>query len=285
MLATPRCSPRCSPRRSSPSGRSHSIVSDLDLDDLALADLQLRHWGEQMLAEACRNSDPAAAEEKPDEPPRGGAQGEPDNSEPRAAERPVGCFTGVASLATGAAWHRPPLGGPCAQIEVASDSDGASDKLCMKAGSDEDICGTVVLKVTAETDVDTCRQALHRALVEVLAPAVGHSLHVNVRAGNEAAQDDVLGLSKSREHEFIFAAALPDPNDKASAVEVLRLEAAFGGARRLLPAIADACSWDGSLAVRLELRLPLHIEAACEEQPSVPRHLAEEPPSVPWHLA
>mmetsp|Transcript_115337 Transcript_115337/g.359195 ORF Transcript_115337/g.359195 Transcript_115337/m.359195 type:complete len:85 (-) Transcript_115337:135-389(-) len=67
--------------------------------------------------------------------------------------------------------------------------------------------------------------------------------------------------------EFLFVVSLPDPNDRASAVEVLKLEAAFGGARKLLPAIA-ACASEESLAVRLQLRLHRHAEAACEECPA-----------------
>jgi len=143
------------------------------------------------------------------------------------------------------------VGGYRAQPGAPWGCDAWRDEPSGGATSGREVSGTVTLQAAAEIDAEVCKEALHRALVEVLTPAAGPSLHVDV-LGGEAAQADGL-VPGVRVHEFSFVASVPDPNDRTSAVEVLKLEATFGGARRLLPAIADSCTLDGSLAIRLQL--------------------------------
>lgn len=104
---------------------------------------------------------------------------------------------------------------------------------------------------------------LRQALAQVLAPAVGPDPQVSVAAASRPSSRTCLGAIAGEESsmqtcaEFKFEVDLADPNDRAPAVEVLRMEAVSGGARRLLPLLANA---EGEAAGRLAIRLELTSE-------------------------
>jgi len=124
------------------------------------------------------------------------------------------------------------------------------------AWSQHAVRGTVTVRGSLQQGyMDRLRTAIQQALFEVLLPAAGPDLCICVSACKRA-EPPSLGLPESPQAcvEFAFELLLSDPNDSAPALEVLRLEAESGGARRLLPLLANsALGAVGHLAVRLEI--------------------------------
>mmetsp|Transcript_90019 Transcript_90019/g.178983 ORF Transcript_90019/g.178983 Transcript_90019/m.178983 type:complete len:295 (+) Transcript_90019:72-956(+) len=247
MLATPRCSPPCSPelRAASWNNRCSSAASETDLEDLVLTDLQLANWGEALRLGVFKEAH-AAARDVPEED----------------AEAWTDCSTGGSDPAN------------CASgTEMVSSSGAASSASCsseskpwLAAGHAGRLRGSVALKVTPEANEQILEGVLCRALREVLLPATGPKVSVNLSSGSSGSCSRCSREGSShggeedqpiaQEIDFDFEIAVADPNDMASAREVLRLEAAFDGARRLLPTIAaSALLPTGPLTVRLQLRL------------------------------
>lgn len=225
MLATPRCSPPCSPELNF-KRRCSSVGSETDLDDLVLTDLQLANWGEALRLGVFKEEEARAARIVPEE-----------------------------DLAT---WSSCSTGGS----DMANSANG-TEMVSFNSGL---LRGSVALKVTPEASERTLEDALCQALKEVLLPATGPKVGVNLSSSGSCSRCSLEGSSNggeeeqltsaaAQEVEFDFEITVADPNDMVSAREVLRLEAAFAGARRLLPTIASALPPGGPMAVRLQMRL------------------------------
>lgn len=119
--------------------------------------------------------------------------------------------------------------------------------------------GTVMLRGTLEDQHLTALQAaLVEALVKILAPIAGLSLPWS--RDDEACLSRApcsVGVSQGTRPskaiaEFNFKVMLGDPNDLPAALELLKLEARLGGAKRLLPQLTRSL---GEVAGRLSLHL------------------------------
>jgi len=249
MLPTPKCSPPCSPELGIHQ-RSMSVVSVMDLDDLGATDMQLAHWGEVLSAGARSSCAEPCADEGQElwQARAAGLWREPSVEEPEA------CGGGVLSVAPP---RMPPvLVSPSGVLELAEEAEAGWHGLADGEPARGRIHGAVVLWVAPAGGLGGLRKALRVALLEVLAPAAGAMLSVDVWPGRRVQRADAAALAGSQAHvEFPFEVALLDPNDRPSALEVLKLEATFAGARRLLPAMANSLALAGPKAVRLHLKL------------------------------
>jgi hypothetical protein len=119
------------------------------------------------------------------------------------------------------------------------------------------IRGVVVVCGSLEEDrLVSFREELSSALASLLMSAAGPDLEVDVQGAQRTVStccDASPGLDGQAQVEFKFQIVPADPHDKAPALEVLRLEAQSGGARRLLPILAESPTVAGTLRLRLDL--------------------------------
>lgn len=91
--------------------------------------------------------------------------------------------------------------------------------------------------------------------MEILGPAGGPDLDVSVFVDTNSLR--LATTDHSERHfgvEFGFIVKVPDVNDLESVVEVLKLEASYGGALRLLRIIVEAMVVEGRISLRLQVR-------------------------------
>lgn len=120
----------------------------------------------------------------------------------------------------------------------------------------DSVGGTVIVRGSlGEECVASLRIALQQALAEILTSAAGPDLEVAVSAGKWMVGPELRKSELSQgSMAFTFEALLGDPHDRSPVVELLRLEAESGGARRLLPLLANVVfSAVGHLSLRIEL--------------------------------
>lgn len=97
--------------------------------------------------------------------------------------------------------------------------------------------------------------AVRDALRDALTPVAVLGVDVSVVAGKQTVRSD-LGTSKASQSwiAFEFEVRFADQNDQAPALALLRLEAATGGALRVLPSLAKAnLGMVGHIVVRIEV--------------------------------
>lgn len=148
-------------------------------------------------------------------------------------------LTGVASAVMGVAWS-------------ASSASSGRDGCCTK------LSGRLILRGGLEPLEQglqpSARAVLGEALAEVVAPAAAGCLH---DAGSEAGYRVAVSAPRftgGGDLQFAFQVSLADPNDLLAARESFQVEANLGGAKRLLPRLAEGCFGDvGRLSIRLEL--------------------------------
>lgn len=245
--------------------------------DLNEADLRLSRWGNKLMqgvADSHSSLDQpaqfASSPSAPSQPPQPPARRK---SLVRSCDSSIDAVFGgswagdaTSSWDAGRAFHRrlseslPQwLSGGTPQsglLEAADSSTGANE-----AGV---LDGTVMLRGTLEDQhLAALQAALAEAMVKVLAPLAGLSLPWSSgHADDEGAFDykdapcSVWVSQGTRPSnvsaEFGFKIILCDPNDLPAALELLRLEAQLGGAKRLLPQVTRNL---GEVAGRLSLRL------------------------------
>lgn len=121
------------------------------------------------------------------------------------------------------------------------------------------ICGMAVVRGNLEEwRLEQLKEELGHALGTILQPAAGPDVRVVVYSGKRASRVDLGGWEAPQVcAEFAFEVWLDDANDRQPVLELLRLEAHCGGARGLMPLLANSPEAAGHLALRLEL------EATC----------------------
>jgi hypothetical protein len=131
--------------------------------------------------------------------------------------------------------------------------------------ADRHVIGAVVLSGNFEAHPSDICDALRRALLAVVEPVVGSDAVLSVwRYGDHSASNArtheirraspaKLGIDYNAFLKFNFEAVFLDPFERALALEALKLEAAIGGATKLLPELISFLPDAGRAAVRLEV--------------------------------
>lgn len=258
--------------------------------DLQEADVQLARWGEKLLQNTLTKAEPAAHRRAgAGAAADSGFSSWPSSPWPPAQPAAPGrkqllrsCEAGFSELTWGpsAAWGEgwsllPPL--PPQQAGTwgaAAALERLSDWLtCSPGGQDgqggEDGSRAAALAGGPRGAVIVCggcaegrclvalRAAVAEGLAELLAPLASEADDARA-GGREGGVGCVVAVAPGRHAaagaEFAFEVALADPNDFLAALGLLRLEAALGGAKRLMPRLdAGHVGAGGRLSVRLEL--------------------------------
>lgn len=124
------------------------------------------------------------------------------------------------------------------------------------------IDGCLLLRGCGEETENLLEGAVCQALTKVLSQAAGPDVLVSatrrssfgeLESGGDPAHLEEGATEAPADRRVDFEVVVADENDRLPALEVLRLEDTFGGARRLLPLLAEELCAAGSFALRLEL--------------------------------
>eukprot|EP00931_Biecheleriopsis_adriatica_P055376 TRINITY_DN32729_c0_g2_i2.p1 TRINITY_DN32729_c0_g2~~TRINITY_DN32729_c0_g2_i2.p1 ORF type:complete len:319 (+),score=67.68 TRINITY_DN32729_c0_g2_i2:74-958(+) len=270
--------------------RSHSIISEVDASDLLGAPgtpaEQLTVWSERLLAGAlaaraqaqfCEQATSEAASEESHRgelhtqvsgevhsQPRSGAPARPqleclqlcathqvspqENPKNARACGEVSLMNAMAAIgeATSKSWGLRGMLGDAGTRWFLSSAADAGSSCAPRVRGIAVLCGSL-----EQEQQPLLREELRAALETVLTTAAGPDLLVNVC--NRKLETALLATGDEGSAGFDFEVLPMDPNDRGPVLEVLRLEAQSGGARRLLPLLADSLCVAGSLRLKLEI--------------------------------
>jgi len=235
-----------------PSSRVESI-------ELSEADIQLSQWSEKLLHGTLSARPVAVTATEFDDNKRYDAE------DPSASSFMLGPLRGTVP-----AWLQ--------RMSEALPSSRSLSRSLSSCASNE-LAGVITVRGQMENQArcsDVLRIALTDGLTEVLAPlgtpldcspttrpvwasssssssGLGGHRRILVVENRGCFRQEAKAVDAETEVEFHFQVMIEDPNDLPVARELLELEAEVGGARRLLPRLAERLEDAGRISLRLEI--------------------------------